>query len=694
MANRISLYHLLLSLLLLTAAVEAYDYEQVQTFQSYSTNMFLNAWELGQGGATVATGRGSTGALTNPAALGYNDFWEVGGNGGTMRNTLAGGMTWAAWRVFMAGYGAMFPSTNLSRTATSGMKPYIQSNYSSETSLSFFGIGVSPWRWISLGIRGNNAMDIIQVRGVDSSTAIQPNPINTREWLVTSLTGDAGIQLRSDWVCAGFAYRNYGKKRSIHNDSFDLSKSRIVRQTIEVVPNKVACMGLAMTAVNNVVLGIEIDRANDFTEYPWVYKAGMQVKFNTWFTGRVGYDSELGDQTGGGVCLGTGMKLGDCVLDVALVEGTRNNFSNRYSASALVSLCYYVPYPADSPWKVVYDRKHYDENSLGQINTLKDKSQEYELKGNFKKALELLDVLLVWNPEDYEARLKYQELTDNLQVEQAYGLLTSANDYFNNGEYTDALHDGLEAKKLSPDDPYIDEFITSVQGKLKEIEDSRADWVSNLFREADNAYTSGDFQFAANKYADILTVDAGNIDAQTGLDKSVARNNKFISVKMIQAKQAELAKRYDEAITEYQAILDISPDNEEAHAGYAICQKAKSDRIKKLLSTAMDYFEVDEFDAAEAHLNTVLYIDSGNYTARNYLSNIEHARADKQSGNSDPVKSFGCCDIYQLGITAYSNFDYLIAEGFWSQIPTGDVYFEKAQMNMVRAQAKMQEFSR
>jgi len=180
------------------------------------------------------------------------------------------------------------------------------------------------------------------------------------------------------------------------------------------------------------------------------------------------------------------------------------------------------------------------------------------------------------------------------------------------------------------------------------------------------------------------------MDAQTGVDKSVARGNKFISVKLIQAKQAELAKRYDEAITEYQAVLDVKPDNEEAQAGYAICQKAKSDHIKKLLSTAMDYFEVDEFDAAEAHLQAVLYIDSGNNTARNYLSNIEHARNETHSGDS--VKTFGCCDIYQLGINAYSNFDYLIAEGFWSQIPAGDVYYDKAQMNMERAQARMQEF--
>ena len=60
------------------------------------------------------------------------------------------------------------------------------------------------------------------------------------------------------------------------------------------------------------------------------------------------------------------MKLGDCVLDIALVEGTRNNFSSRYSASALVSFCYYVPYPANSPWKVVYSSKHYDESSLWQ----------------------------------------------------------------------------------------------------------------------------------------------------------------------------------------------------------------------------------------------------------------------------------------------------------------------------------------
>jgi tetratricopeptide (TPR) repeat protein len=681
-------------LLIIPPAVNAYDSLVEETFHSYSTDMFLSAWELGQGGATVASGRGSTGVMTNPAALGYNDFWEVGGNGGIMHNTLAGGMTWAAWRIFMAGYGALFPTTYQSRIATGGMEPYIQSNYSSETSLSFFGIGVSPWRWISLGIRGNHAMDIIQVPKVYSATSIQPNPVVPREWLVTSLTGDAGIQLRSDWVNVGFAYRNYGKKRTIHNDSWDSNKQQVIRQQIAVVPNKVACMGLAMTAVKNVVLGVEIDRTDDHTEFPWIYKAGMQVKFNTWFTGRVGYDSELGDQTGGGVCLGTGMKLGDCVLDVAVVEGTRNNFSNRYSTSALVSLCYYVPYPADSPWKVVYDPRHYNETSLVQIHELKDKASDYELKGNFKKALELLDVLLVWNPEDYEARLKYQELSENLQVEQAYGLLTSANDYFNNGECTDALHDGLEAKKLSPNDPYIDEFITGVESKLREVQNARADWISNSFYEADAAYTTGEFELAANKYADILMLDAGNVDAQTGLDKSVARSNKFISVKLIQAKQAELAKRFDEAITEYQAVLDIKPDNEEACAGYAICQKAKSDRTKSLLNTAMDCFEVDEFDAAEANLKAVLYIDSSNNTARNYLSNIEHARADNQSGTGDPAKTFGCCDIYQLGITAYANFDYLIAEGFWSQIPAGDVYYDKAQMNMDRAQAMMQKFSR
>ena len=290
--------------------------------------------------------------------------------------------------------------------------------------------------------------------------------------------------------------------------------------------------------------------------------------------------------------------------------------------------------------------------------------------------------------------LKYQELTENLCVERAYALLTTANDHFNNGEYSDALYDGLEAKKLSPDDPYIDEFIAGAQSKLEEVQNARADWVRNQFCEADAAYTAGEFELAANKYADILLVDAGNMDAQAGLDKSVARSNKFISVKMIQAKQAELAKRYDEAMTEYQAVLDISPDNEEARAGYAICQKAKSDRIKSLLNTAMDYFEVDEFDIAEAHIKAVLYIDSANYTARNYLNNIEHARAEKPTTNADPAKTFGCCDIYQLGITAYSNFDYLIAMGFWSQIPANDVYYDKTQMNMERAQARMQEFSR
>ena len=77
---------------LIPALAGAYDYEQVQTFQSYSTDMFINAWELGQGGATVASGRGSTGVMTNPAALGLQQAvgsWRQRRN---MRNTSCRGL--------------------------------------------------------------------------------------------------------------------------------------------------------------------------------------------------------------------------------------------------------------------------------------------------------------------------------------------------------------------------------------------------------------------------------------------------------------------------------------------------------------------------------------------------------------------------------------------------------------------------
>jgi len=100
---------LLAFLLFIPVAASAYDYLVERTFHSYSANLFVNAWELGQGTATVAIGQGVLGAMSNPAALGQSELLETGFNGGTMLNYRGGGTAYGAWHGILVGYGVMPP---------------------------------------------------------------------------------------------------------------------------------------------------------------------------------------------------------------------------------------------------------------------------------------------------------------------------------------------------------------------------------------------------------------------------------------------------------------------------------------------------------------------------------------------------------------------------------------------------------
>jgi tetratricopeptide (TPR) repeat protein len=680
----------LLMLLLIPALAGAYDYLVNETFHSYSANLFTNAWELGQGTATVASGQGALGAMSNPASLGQSELLETGLGGGTMLNYRGGGTAYAAWHGILGGYGVMRATVPKTRILTDRLEAYIQSNYANAANVAFLGYGMNPWDWLSLGIKGNYATNMYRVGAARNPPS---NDISdTLEYRVNSITGDGGLQLHFEWFSAGFAYRNFGTKSNRSRDNWDETGTIATRQTVTVIPEPMFSYGLALTSVRNLIASIQVDNSGYKDGIPWMYKAGVELRINPWFSGRFGYDSEFGNESGGGVCLGTGMKLGNYLLDVALVDGTRLNTSQRYSLSALVNVSYMIPSPAKSQRKAVYSRKYYDEETLKLIEILKEKSRDYEANGDYRNALETIDTLLAWNPDDRELQAKYEELSGRLKKEEAAEHLSKANIYFNDGDYTDAVLEGQAALLLSPNDVAIAEFVKQAQAMLEEAQKARNQEIAKLLNDADTAYTSGQFATATTRYQAVLAIDTTNLEAQQGVERATAKINEQITLGIAKAQQAESANKYDEAIAEYQAVLAIYPGSNDAKVGIAGCRKIKEEKVRNILDTAITYYNSGDYDAAESRFKAVLALDKGNKSAQTYLARLNPSDENK-TGNGNSRGSTNYAGIYQLGVNAYTARDYSTAIAYWSQIPEGNSYYHNAQINIARAQAILREFN-
>lgn len=239
----------------------------------------------------------------------------------------------------------------------------------------------------------------------------------------------------------------------------------------------------------------------------------------------------------------------------------------------------------------------------------------------------------------------------------------------------------------------IAEFVKQAQARLEEAQKAHNEEIANLLNAADSAYTSGQFATAATRYQAVLAIDATNEDARKGAERSIAKFDELIASDMTKASQAEKLNKHDEAIAGYQAVLEICPGNNDAKEGIVRCRKIKEERVRKLLDTAIDFYNSGDFDQAESRFKAVLALEKGNTVAQSYLARFNQSQKSKTEPGSART-STNYASTYQLGVNAYTARDYSTAITYWSQIPEDNAYYSNAQINIARAQAILQEFNR
>lgn len=673
----------------------SYDYIVTDTKYLYPTNLLMSAADLGQGGASMSYGEGIRNINSNPASLAYSHMLESSINTGTLFNYRFVSSIALAYKGAAAGYCMSRPT--LSELRSDASERVMRDRYGFSTNHYWLGYGYSFFEWLAAGTRIFLSQTTTRVSVNINASYEQPEYQNV-DYKNNLYTADAGIMCNFHLVHLGMTLRNYGfpaTASNVHEDHLD--KSRIV-------PVSVLSGSVSVLPYEGVRLAFQMDASGRDQGIPRIFKGGAEFEFNPWLVGRFGYDSEFGNETGGGLCIGTGIHLGDFFLDMAFVDGVRLPNSQRYSLSALLGVSYFIlsQKEIETEQNRLYGHRIFDKQSQDMIRVLKNKAIEYELVQDWQHALDNYDLLLTFNPDNKEYRTKYDEISLLLQTENVQQHFNSYQQYMNQKAYSDACLEAQAILKFDPENAEAQNMLVTAQQRMADVNNARKQEISTKLYDAEFAYSSGDFLGCINRLSEIELVDPNNEQANELLNKAKQHLDEAITENLTQAKTKLKDNRLDEALKHYNAVLAIKLNEAnlaelglmekvaEAKTGKEQCYLLKQERTARLKEEAIRYFNLGQYDAAESRFRILVNVAGEEGFARNYIARI-HSRIEPSSSNDASIskqnRKVDYANTYQLGVSAYTARDYSTAIAYWNQIPASDPLYSKAQTNINRTRA-------
>lgn len=643
----------------------------------FSQNLFISAYALGRGGANVAESAGLMGMLQNPASIVTNNAFEAGASTGTALGYRYSTFAAATWQGFVLGFGNIMPTITETYLTNDSSETKIRERYGVQGSRLLLGYGLRLWDWMNAGLL-LDASDI----------TISPHRYEDTKLIKTTGGGttlNTGLNATFDWAHVGLALRNAGSETS-KTIEYGVTKDT---QTFALRP--IVSLGSSFDLFKNMNIALQGDFSSETTTLPTGYKFGMQYSFNEWLCGRLGYNSEFADYNGGGISAGAGFNVWSIKTNLGFCLGGKATDTKRSTQSFKLDATYYIPANPVTGDKGNHGRNDLDSASASAIGMLKSKAQEYEAVGDLGHARDNYDIILAWNPEDQQAISKLQELDLRIKQEEAEKHIVASKAFFASAAYSDAY---LEAQNASKLDPTNKEAIALMESATLEMENSRStrkQSVVKLMDDAVSAYQAQDYSQAIAVFTEVIKADPTNKEAIQYIGRAQNRMEELVTEYLGKAGKAELIKNYEEAIACYKKALSSDSSNSEAIAGLERCRKGLGDRINRLNEDGVNSFNKGAYSEAETRFRTVLSIENNNTTARSYLTRIEEAKKDKRTKPATIKTDYS--KVYQMGVSSYSARDYSAAIGYWEQIPSDDAFYNKAQININRARAILEELN-
>jgi tetratricopeptide (TPR) repeat protein len=226
------------------------------------------------------------------------------------------------------------------------------------------------------------------------------------------------------------------------------------------------------------------------------------------------------------------------------------------------------------------------EDMMKTLDDMRSKAVTLFNKGQFDQAMPVLRKILSLNPDDKVAA-RYIVIF-NQQILEPY--CKQAADAYFAGNYPEAIALWEKILQVDPNDIRVQVLINETVAKTNQS------LVGTYFDNVNNFMRQGNYALAVNELEKILKVEPENQRARELLT-SVQRTFTDTTVKRLYEKADEYLAQgeYESAITQWEKVLDIDPNQEVASRQIAAVQKKK---LEQMYIGSADLYEKGDYTAS------------------------------------------------------------------------------------------------
>ena len=243
--------------------------------------------------------------------------------------------------------------------------------------------------------------------------------------------------------------------------------------------------------------------------------------------------------------------------------------------------------------------------------------QSAKTRQDWAEAIELLQIILDTEPDPPIIRALKDEMAMLVKNQQIHQLFDLAQEAKNQQDWPKAIGYLEEIRKIDPKYmPAISEL-----NQLRQFQ--RNTLTEKLYADAQSAMQAGNYLLAMNTLQELLKIQPDHSRAKIDFNEVRLHLDQERVTELHTAAQSAISLgNYSQAITHYQAILRIQPNN--ASVKYELEQAQKQHKIITLYADAQTAMTQGNWKTASEKLETLLRIDPTLEDAREALTYAQH----------------------------------------------------------------------
>lgn len=392
---------------------------------------------------------------------------------------------------------------------------------------------------------------------------------------------------------------------------------------------------------------------------------------------------DIGDAAG--ISAGAGFTIGDIIIDYGFVNYDYLGMTHRFGIS-------FTPGVTSEERKRIQQlaieeaRKSLEEKEKMMSSMYLKQGKEFFAKGLYDEAISNLDISIVWNPENSEAKKFINSVKEEKEQEELKEILREGKEALGDGNYLEANAKFDKVLKIDPGNKEASALRNQAREEMEKKtavfarKKREGEDIQSIFNSAVKNYTNGNYKTAISGWQKVLSIDASREDARSYIRKAEIKLEEEIN-------RLEKEIRDKESKGDWLGVLSIVAQLNLIDAKNEVGIEAKERALEKIenikqtnLKEAKQFYSQGDMFSAEEHFRIVLQYDAGNKEAKSYISKIEGKGKEKDADK-----------WYLKGIDAYTNHNYKLAISYWERCLEIDPGYEKAKKNIERARKKLIE---